>query len=202
MGVEKRAKGQVVYEEGGFGDKYYVTIMGSVLLKTSYMDAGSKHYKTVGWKGTGVGMGDEALSSNKVGYKQTCVAAEPCIFATIFRNDYLRLMKADEINAQIDKFWRALIHPHYENMYMVDWTSYRDVHLRIAKTISFWSDTREEHGFDMEAAEQAAAEDWAEDLKAHALNGGERVQMLSYERFRQALYMLVRGHIWTLHSRT
>lgn len=45
------------------------------------------------------------------------------------------------------------------DMRVVDFTSYRELHLRIAKT------TAHANGFDLEEAEKAVRKDWAEDLR-------------------------------------
>ena len=38
-----------------------------------------------------------------------------------------------QINAAIDRFWRALTHPHFPNAHVVNFGSYKQLHLRISK---------------------------------------------------------------------
>eukprot|EP01051_Picozoa_sp_SAG22_P004940 SAG22_NODE_280_length_13084_cov_3.480209_5_plen_134_part_00 len=72
---------------------------------------------------------------------------------------------------------------------MVDFAAYRELHLRIAKTACA--------DFNLAETEQVVLRDWEEDLHAHAPAGhggesaGRRLQLLSHDRFCDALFMLV-----------
>jgi CRP-like cAMP-binding protein len=185
LGVEKVAAGGTVYEQGDLGEKYYIIMMGKVARFVDNKKVGRKLYP-------GDGFGDAALKSRRTRQAETVRASEPCIIATLFRNDFNRLMKMGEINGWIDKFWAALIHPNFHEMRVVDFTSYRELHLRIAKTCMYeWGNARGEETRQSDT-EKAVIVDWEEDLKAHAPKcEGVILPMLSHQRFADALYMLV-----------
>ena len=86
MGVECLGKGEVLYEQGSRGDKFYVVLMGKVRL----LDGGPKSKKVAGRLHPGQGMGDAVLTSNHATYAETAVGAEQTVLATVFREDYHR----------------------------------------------------------------------------------------------------------------
>jgi CRP-like cAMP-binding protein len=175
LGVMKLEQNEVLYEQGQKGDKFYAIMMGQMTVEVDGKRLGRRH--------PGEGCGEEELRSRQTKRKATIKASEPCILATLTRNDYNRVMKMASVKASIAKYWDLLTHPNFPEMLAVDFNSYRELHLRIGKTCI--------RGHTPTEAEAAVIADWHEDLAAHAHKGGADQQLLSYQGFSDALYMLV-----------
>eukprot|EP01052_Picozoa_sp_SAG31_P042311 SAG31_NODE_6682_length_1922_cov_2.376780_1_plen_530_part_00 len=95
-------------------------------------------------------------------------------------------MKMSQISSYIDRFWDCLTHPFFPNQRVVDFASYRELHVRIAKTCTPSDE------WDLSKSETAAKADWQEDLRAHAPRGGFMGSaFLSHQQFSDAMWMLV-----------
>ena len=174
--LQRVGASELVFSEGDVGETFHMVVRGQVRVIV-----GGATVRTLE---VGAAFGEVSLLGKTPEERTrtaTIIANTDCLLASMTRDDYLRVHDQKELQMWINKFW-VLLTTTITDVGItgtVEWEAYRQLHIRIRKTIA--------PEFNKKQARKIAKEDWQADLNRQNKGGNN----MDHEQFSNALFELV-----------